>query len=153
MRNKVFFIHQGKAHLPEIIAYSKFFSSKGFETHEILYQNLMKMDTDFLKDCILWYFMGFYNKKILSKLTIHDYRSLSTGSFAIIKDFLKRTLNLKPDLRVFLNEEVKENLNFNDEVPYFFINMGLPSTISTYVNLDVEPEYDFIYVGAITYER
>lgn len=111
------------------------------------------MDTDFLKDCILWYFMGFYNKKILSKLTIHDYRSLSTGSFAIIKDFLKRTLNLKPDLRVFLNEEVKENLNFNDEVPYFFINMGLPSTISTYVNLDVEPEYDFIYVGAITYER
>ena len=153
MEKKIIFIHQNKAHLPEIEAYKKYFGSHGFETHDIVYQDLVKKDISSFENIILWYFMGFYPRKINAKLVIHDYRSLSTGRIAKAKDYLKRILNFKPHLRIFLNEEVRKNFSFDDGIPYLTIDMGLPLSIVNYIDLDTKPKYDFIYVGAVSYER
>lgn len=153
MESRIFFIHKNKAHLPEIEAYSSFFSSYNYNTFVVSYKDLFKLDKDILKKSILWYFMGFYPRKIDGKFIIHDYRSLSIGKFAKVKDYIKKVFNFKPNLRIFLNEAVKNRLSFNDDIPCITIDMGLPSSIIRFVNLNLEPKYDFIYVGTISYER
>lgn len=150
---KILFVHQKRAHLPEIEAYRKFFTRFGYDAQEVTYEDLVKMDRDVLKNCILWYFMGFYPCLIRARIIIHDYRSLSTGCLPRIKDFLKKFLNHKPDLRIFLNEKVREILNFQDGVPSLLIDMGLPASIKHFANLEISPSYDFVYVGAVTRER
>jgi len=153
MGRKIFFVHINKAHLPEVEAYSSFFSSYGYDKIEILYSDLLKIDKKILKDNILWYFMGFYPFKLEASLVIHDYRSLSVGNFAKFKNFIKKLFNHKPDIRIFLNSSVKKEFNFCDNVPSLEIDMGIPESIKKYVNLEIEKEYDFIYVGVINYDR
>jgi hypothetical protein len=103
---KILFVRTGKAFLPEIDAYVKYFNKlEGFEAYDsqLLDENYSIDDFD-----VIWEIKGFGGVKDASKIVVHDYASLSTGSFPRIKNNLKKWLNPKPNLRVFLNQAVKE---------------------------------------------
>lgn len=148
---KIIFVHEGKAIYPDIQAYKKYFKSR-YEIEEVLY-NELDNKTDY-SDCILWYMMGFYPKKIKAGFIIHDYRSLSTGCFAWLKDKLKKYLNHKPNLRIFLNDYVKNTMSFRDSIDSIFLDMGVPESILKYRDESEQKyKYDFCYIGSISLER
>lgn len=145
---RILCIHEGKSYLPEINAYKKYFD---------LYDDFQFIDS--IKDLngvyelgdfdILWYIMG-TDFKSINLPKVHDYASLSTGNMQTVKNFVKRFFNKEPNLRLFLNNHIKDTMNFTDNVPYLIRDMGLDKS---FFIKDVKKEYDFVYMGAITRER
>ncbi len=134
---KITFIYPKKAYLPELEGYRDYFKKKGFEVGE--------------NGGVYWYFMGFYLTRPKDKIVIHDYRSLSLQPHALLKDWAKMQFNSVPDLRIFLNEFVKGVLDFEDNVPYKIIDMGVNKE---FLNVKRKtPEWDFVYVGSLDKER
>jgi len=141
---RIAFIHQGRALLPELEAYTRFFESRGHET--IIYRDNQK--PDFRPD-VEWHFMGVGGKRLYSgtKL-IHEYASASVPALATLKDNVKRWINTKPDYRIFLNDAVRQSIGFNDSIPFGYRDMGID--IDVINNGDqVEKRYDFIYPGSV----
>src|SRR5215467_14099939 len=121
---KIVFIHPHKSFLPEIDQYVHFFSSHGITTKIFHSEDYDVTDAD-----VEWHFLGRHpKKKKKSKVIIHEYASASTGAFHKTKDFIKHCLNTRPDYRIFLNEYVKQRLDFNDHIPCGFRDMGIPSS-------------------------
>lgn len=148
---KIIFIHEGRAIYPDIQAYKKYFESR-YETEEILYDELDKK-ADY-SDSILWYMMGFYPKKIKAGFVIHDYRSVSIGRFLWLKNTIKKYLNHKPDLRIFLNDFVKKTVGLKDSIDSLMLDMGVPEDILKYRDDDKQKyKYDFCYIGSISQGR
>lgn len=152
---KILFIHEGKASLPEILAYKEFFLSYGdyYAEDLVLKENLDEKLLKYIDSFdVIWKFMGMdRNLKISnSQVLVHEYASLSTKPFPALKNFLKTKFNQKPDLRVFLNEAVRENLQFNDSVPYCYRDMGISSE---FYPQNVEKKYNFVYLGDISKKR
>ncbi|WP_336175310.1 hypothetical protein [Acinetobacter ursingii] len=138
---KIALVTSGKAYMPEIKAYKDFFSREYIVDIRSDNEELLSYD-------ILWYFMGTKSRrKKRGQFVIHEYSSLSTPPFPKFKNFLKKMFLAKPDLRVFLNSNVKKEMNFNDDVPYCYRDMGVNTNSLT--NEDIEVEFDIIYVGAI----
>ncbi|SHK32778.1 hypothetical protein SAMN02745227_02057 [Anaerobranca californiensis DSM 14826] len=142
---KILFIRSQNAFLPEIDAYLNYFNNtkefKAFDSSKLKDYKLEEFD-------IIWEFKGFGGvKKNKNQILIHEYASLSTGKFPTIKNFIKSKFNPKPDLRVFLNENVKEGFKFNDSVDYCYRNMGIDERFIS--QIEVDKEYDFVYVGSI----
>lgn len=104
---------------------------------------------------VVWAIMGFYPKKVVTDFLIHDYRSLSTGKLAKIKDFAKRIFNQKPNLRIFLNEYQRETMNFTDQIPSCILPMGIPDWLfeREFQECTEPKSADLIYIGEITRER
>ena len=146
----IILIHSGKANLPEIDAYKTYFTNRGYKI-ETKYIDEVSNKGNY-GDKILWFFMGFYPRKFNAKYIIHDYRSLSVGKFSRLKNFLKKHFQQKPDLRVFLNKNVYRELGFTDDVPALFLDMGVPGFVFEFKNSN-DFEYDFIYVGDVSFER
>jgi len=142
---KILFIRSDKAFLPEIDAYIKYFNN----TNEFEAYDSSKLGKDYIIDDfdIVWEFKGFGGVKSTDKILIHEYASLSTGSFPFLKNFLKRYLNTKPDLRVFLNENVKNGFGFKDNIDFCYRDMGIDESFLQVK--DTKKEYDFVYVGSI----
>jgi hypothetical protein len=153
---KIFIIHNGKANYPEIQAYKNYFGNK-YEVKDITIKELKrnkKIHNTIDEYTILWYIMGFYPKKIKAGFVIHDYRSLSIGKFAKFKNFIKKVFNQKSNLRIFLNEYVANEFKFKDNIPFIFLDMGVPDYIfEIKKDPNIEEKYDFIYVGEISKER
>lgn len=146
----VLLIHKNKAYLPEIPAYKEYFNKKSpFNFHDI--NDIGERDLHDFK--VLWTFMGIDKLQRLNQnqIIIHEYNSLSVGKFASLKDFLKKHLNIEPNLRIFLNHQVKEKYNFPESTPYLYRDMGIHE--SFFVAEKVKKEYDFTYVGVISRER
>ena len=99
----------------------------------------------------VWKSMGTEFTKTHSLPLIHEYPSLSTGAFPRSKNWIKKTFNVKPDLRVFLNRQVKEGFGFRDHIPYCYRDMGVDDMFFQQTNR--EKEYDFVYIGSITAAR
>lgn len=150
IKKKIYFIKSGKAYLPEIEAYSKFFSVKGFDCNTISYNKFLTLKQE---ANIFWFFMGFYPKSTSNGIVIHDYRSLSTGTWCKIKDYIKCKLNPKPTLRIFLNKNVKNMFKFNDGIPSFLIGMGVDFPPVHTNNKSRDILYDYIYVGVVSNDR
>ncbi|KUO58028.1 MAG: hypothetical protein APF84_18565 [Gracilibacter sp. BRH_c7a] len=72
---------------------------------------------------------------------------MSVGPFAKIKNSLKANVNPRPDLRIFLNENVKSGFDFNDCIDYCLRDMGIDERFLQIKN--PKKEYDFVYVGSI----
>lgn len=136
-------IYNSKSYLPEVTAYKEFFNKTSVRC-------LDNTKNNFSDSSVTWKLMGFDFMKSNQKL-IHDYASLSTGNFPRIKNFLKRKLNTKPDLRLFLNEEVRDGFGFNDNVPYILRDMGIHK--SFFINYENYKKYDFVYMGSISKAR
>lgn len=150
-KNRIIFIHDGKAHYPSVGANKAYFKDQ-YECLEMTYKqakNQGNTDND-----ILWYMMGFYPKaKLPARLTIHDYKSLSIGRGKGVKDWLKARFNHKPDLRI-LKEGMEDIYCFTDGIPFVHQDIGVPDSILEYRNKQAaKPEYDFCYFGVMTRER
>lgn len=145
---KILCIHEGKSYLPEIDAYKKYFAAYGdFQFIDSIKDlNGIYEVGDF---DILWYIMG-TDFKAVNMPKVHDYASLSTGNMQTVKNLAKRVFNKTPNLRLFLNDHVKNTMNFTDSVPYLIRDMGVDKS---FFIKSVKKEYDFVYMGAITEER
>lgn len=150
--NKVplYLVSEGKASYPELAAYRDFFEDK-FDISIVSVKGLPNDEA--LKDAVLWFLMGFYPRRLSAQIIIHDYRSASVGRFNTLKDFTKRHFTAQPDARIFLNDDVRDRFSFDDKVPEFLLDMGLPGEIFDSSYATVKKEYDFCYVGAINSER
>lgn len=148
MNKKILCIHPGKAYLPEIEAYKKYFNN-----YDIQFIDCIKdLNNDYDENSydLLWYIMGTDFKKI-NKPKVHDYASISTGKYIYFKDKVKKYFNQKPNLRLFLNETIKNRYTFKDDIPSLIRDMGVDEIfLKKYF---IEKKYDFVYLGAITYER
>ncbi|KVN14193.1 MULTISPECIES: glycosyltransferase [unclassified Burkholderia] len=150
---KVFILHPGKANYPEIAAYRDFLGQRGFDVHDGDASAYARLDGR--SDCILWCIMGFYRSLPPARFVIHDYRSLSVGRLAAIKDTIKRALNAKPDLRIFQNERMRDAMAFRDGTPSLLLPMGVPDWIFEIANESAGegPAGRFCYIGEMSRER
>lgn len=140
---KILFLSNNKSYLPEIEAYKNFFYEY------ICIDSREEDEIDLLEYDLIWKFMGIDSKKI-DRPIIHEYASASVGSFAKTKNIIKSLLNSKPNARIFLNKEVRKQFIFNDELPYFYRDMGVDD--SFFIS-NSSKKYDFLYIGDISKGR
>jgi glycosyltransferase involved in cell wall biosynthesis len=144
-------MRSNKAFLPEIDAYIKYFNNR---SPYRAYDSSTLENFDPNEFDVIWEFKGFGGAKKKSyQMLIHEYASLSTGSYPKVKNFLKSKLNQRPDLRIFLNENVRRGFPFNDNVEYCYRDMGIDQIFLDARKESVKKEYDFVYVGAVSKSR
>jgi hypothetical protein len=134
------------AYIPEAFAYADYLKKQNFNVV------LSEDDLGFDSFDVSISFMGFLpawgnNALQLRGAQVHEYHSLSTPPYARAKDFLKRTLNKKPNGRIFLNDTVKESMGFCDDVPFICRDMGVEAALFDINNKDAI--FDVIYCGSI----
>lgn len=130
------------AYTPEAYAYEKYLKKRG---HQIQLDYELDPDND-----INIYFMGtrpFWKKKEGRAIEIHEYQSLSTPPYARFKNFSKKLVNKQPSGRIFLNNFVQYDLNFTDDIPYIYRDMGVDEALFQRPNENAL--YDIVYCGSI----
>ena len=131
--------------LPEIEIYKQYFTEYEFidfyDVHELSGENID----------LIWRFMGTDFKKINIPV-IHEYASLSLPPFGGIKDFVKKKFNVKPGLRVFLNQHIASKYDFSDAVPFCYRDMGVSKDFFRR-SCGNGKLYDFVYVGSMSKDR
>ncbi|WP_066157504.1 glycosyltransferase [Halalkalibacter krulwichiae] len=147
---KILFIRSNKAFLPEVEAYIHYFNkTEGFKAYDS-----SKFEGEYMLEDfdVVWEFKGLGGLKIKEdQILIHEYASLSTGSFPKFKNLMKTTINPKPNLRIFLNENVRLGFGFKDSIEYCYRDMGIDEN---FLKLrSSKKDYDFVYVGSISRER
>jgi glycosyltransferase involved in cell wall biosynthesis len=138
----ILFVRNGHAFLPEVQAYMNFFSSTGIACEEVLSKTSSRIQYD-----VEWHMMGIdRDGRNHGVCKIHDYASASVPPFRTGKNRLKKWFNALPDYRLFLNEYVKQQFGFEDDLPFGFRDMGVNDepTLTT-----ESKEHDFIYVGEV----
>jgi glycosyltransferase involved in cell wall biosynthesis len=142
------FVHENKAILPEISAYSKFFTAHGINCETANSNNVSALACE-----VEWRFMGTHlNRHNKSRILIHEYASLSTPPLADLKDIIKKTVNCKPDYRSFYNKYIQQKLNFKDEVPSGIRDYGVTPDALQLQSVESK-QFDFIYVGSVDSQR
>lgn len=145
---KIGFIHAGNAFLPELEAYTRFFSARGFKISIMNTKTAEKNPTE-----IEWHFMGtHFQRKNWKSTLIHEYSSASIPPLANFKNLVKRAMNCKPDYRLFLNEYVRNRFSFRDDVPNGTRDMGIPENFQKQNEL-TKKEFDFVYTGDVSGSR
>ena len=131
-----------KAFLPEAYAYRDYFRSNG-----LVCEIIEKGSKDALEFDAVLLFHGFHPfwKKYPS-FVIGDYNSLSTGRFNKVKDIIKRIINVRSDLNVFLNEDVRRNMFFSKKNNYITRGMGYFEEDN--YNIFNKKKFDIIYCGS-----
>jgi glycosyltransferase involved in cell wall biosynthesis len=139
------YVHSGRASLPDIKAYSEYFSDHFQVAEKNTVDDLESYD-------ILWFFMGWFRYRPRpNQYVVHEYSSLSVPPFARIKDCIKLATEVKPNLRVFQNAYQLESFRFNDQVPYLFRDMGVAEHF--YHRQQRAKQYDLVYVGSMDRSR
>lgn len=131
------------AYTPEAYAYESYLIKMG---HQVQLDYELDPNND-----VNIYFMGtrpFWKKKEGSAIEIHEYQSLSTPPYAYFKNFTKKFMNKVPDGRIFLNSIVHKGLNFNDDIPYIYRDMGVDEIL--FQTPSDSPLYDIVYSGSIS---
>jgi glycosyltransferase involved in cell wall biosynthesis len=141
------FIHPHKAFLPEVAAYTGFFSRHGITTQVIKPEAARHTHCD-----VEWHFMGHHTRRNPRAITIHEYASASVPPFSTLKNTVKKIINARPDYRLFNNHYVLEQFHWRDGVPFGIRQYGIPS--GTAHLLPNQPkQYDFVYVGTLDKSR
>lgn len=134
-----------RAYTPEAFAYKDYLTKRNHLV-QLDYEENLDPNND-----INIYFLGmrpFWKRHIpQSALEIHEYQSLSMPKYSRAKNFIKKCANTKPKGRIFLNEIVKKDLGFHDNLPYIYRDMGIDSALFQMPN--PHPEYDIVYAGSI----
>lgn len=143
------FVHRNKAFLPEIEAYTRFFSGLGVECIAIT-----KEEADRFRPEVEWRMMGFDGSKPRTGIAkIHEYASASLPPGRYFKNLRKSLFNAQPDFRLFLNEYVRKTFNFRDKVPFGYRDMGIPPEWLFPPTRPVTKTYDFVYAGSLDKAR
>jgi len=148
---KILFLRREGVYLPEISAYMAYIreqlpSLQAYDSSE-LKDDFSEADFD-----IIWKFMGFDRAARPDNFVVHEYGSLSVGNFPRTKNFIKRTINVKPSLRVFLNDTVRQEMGFRDDTEYRLRDMGVNSHFFREAP-NPNPEFDFVYSGSLSRGR
>lgn len=131
-----------KAFLPEAYAYRDYFRQHGYICEFVNENSKEALGFDAI---ILFHgFHPFWKK--YPKFVISEYHSLSTGKANRLKDFLKRVVNVKGDLYIFLNKDVRKKLWFSQKTNYITRGMGYPNELV--INKPEEKLYDVVYCGS-----
>jgi glycosyltransferase involved in cell wall biosynthesis len=139
------FVHNNKAFLPEMDAYSHFFSR-----HEVQCEVVSKNELGLVHRHVEWWMMGTDLTKPKEGIyKIHEYCSSSIPPWRRWKNKWKSFFNAQPDFRLFLNEYVRKAFDFHDRIPFGYRNMGVPEQWLT-ENFAGEKEYDFVYTGDLS---
>lgn len=131
------------AYTPEAYAYEKFLNKHG---HSVQLDYELDPNND-----LNIYFMGmrpFWKSNKGRALEIHEYQSLSTPPYAKLKNYSKRIINKKPVGRIFLNSFVRNDLAFNDNIPFIYRDMGVDEAL--FQSPSKNPLYDIVYCGSIS---
>ena len=109
-----------KSFLPESYAYRDYFRNQGYQCEFI-----KKGSSEVLNYDAVILFHGFHPFwKKYPNFIIGEYHSLSTGSYSRFKDLFKRIFNIRADVYVFLNEEVRKYMLFSKNCNYITRSMG-----------------------------
>lgn len=131
------------AFLPEAYAYRDYFIEKGFKCDFV-----NKGDPILLNyDCVLLFhgFHPFWKK--YPKFIIGEYHSLSTGRYNRIKDLVKRLLNVRSSVYIFLNEDVRRKMWFSNKINYITRSMGYSEKdFESFKN--EEKKFEIVYSGS-----
>ena len=131
------------AYTPEAYAYEEYLTSLN---HQVQLDYELNPNND-----INIYFMGvrpFWKKKNGRAKEVHEYHSLSTPPYACFKNNAKKLVSKKPVGRIFLNNLVDEDLNFKDQIPFIYRDMGVDDSL--FQKTSDKPLYDVIYCGSIS---
>lgn len=131
------------AYTPEAYAYESYLIKMG---HQVQLDYELDPNND-----LNIYFMGmrpFWKKKEGRAIEIHEYQSLSTPPYARFKNFSKKIVNKQPSGRIFLNDLVHHDLNFTDDIPYIYRDMGVDEAL--FQSPSENPLYDIVYCGSIS---
>ena len=143
---KIALYETGKAWLPEISAYKEYFEAKGC-VMEIVPPGARPATVPDVE----WRFPGLGCGRLFpTSALVHDYPSPSVSRFGKARDAVKRLLNAKPDLRVFLDERGEQRLGFRDGVPVLHRPMGVHRSFFKAAKEAMpfeERPYDFVYIG------
>lgn len=135
---------KNNAYTPEAYAYEKFLKKNDFQV-QLEKENKLDANND-----INIYFMGidpFWKEKKGHAKIIHEYQSLSTPPWAVIRNLLKSNINKTPNGRIFLNKDVMNGFDFYNSAPFIFRDMGVDDEM--FQESDEIYEYDIVYCGSI----
>jgi glycosyltransferase involved in cell wall biosynthesis len=139
------FVHNNKAFLPGMYAYTRFFSA-----YEIQCEVVNKNELGLVHRNVEWWMMGSdLSKPKEGILKIHEYCFSSLPPWRDFKNKWKSFCHTQPDFRLFLNEYVRKSLNFHDRIPFGYRDIGIPDRW-LHETGNVEKEYDFIYTGDVS---
>lgn len=137
------FVNNHKAFLPEIDAYSRFFSG-----YNILCEIVNKNELGLVHRHVEWWMMGLdLTKPKEGMYKIHEYFSASVPPWRRWKNWSKSFFSAQPDFRLFLNEYVRKAYNLHDHIPFGYRDMGVPEQWLPGDPFLHEKEYDFVYAG------
>jgi glycosyltransferase involved in cell wall biosynthesis len=140
------FVHNNKAFLPELDAYSRFFSGYNI-TCEIVDKNELGL----LHRHVEWWIMGVDLSKPKEGIyKIHEYSSSSLPPWRRWKNWWKSFFSSQPDFRLFLNEYVKKAISLHDHIPFGYREMGIPEQWLQADPFLHEREFDFVYTGDLS---
>ncbi len=146
---KIAFIANEIAIWPDIEAYCLFFENLGFETKVFRYT---PNELELSPFSIEWHFMGKdFSPKNENRLKINEYCSQSMPPYVGMKNFLKRVLFQKADIRVFQNETIAQAFGFKGKV--FYRDMGISESFFNFQVTNENKKFDFIYPGTVTSSR
>jgi len=136
----------GKAWLTEIEGYRDYFTSLGWAVELVPPKKKPITPPD-----IEWFFPGVgARRKFRDSFLVHDYPGSTQGNFPKVKDWVKRHFNAQPNLRVFLDQKVRQRVNIQDDVPFCFRPVGVHRRFFEVATESIQKEYDFIYVGTFS---
>jgi hypothetical protein len=143
------FVHNNRAFLPEIDAYTRFFTSFNVECLVVSPDEIGLTHRN-----VEWRFMGTdFSKPKEGIIRIHEYGSSSVPPQHKWKNWFKRYFNSQPDFRIYLNEYVKNSYRFRDRIPYGYRDMGIAPEWLENTKTPTEKKYDFIYTGDLSPKR
>lgn len=131
------------AYTPESFAYKKYLENYG-HTVQLDYELDPNNDLNI-------YFMGsrpFWKKSRGRAVEIHEYQSLSTAPYPMIKNFSKKLINKKPKGRIFLNKIIHDGFDFRDNIPFIYRDMGVDKSLFQESSQNIL--YDIVYCGSIS---
>jgi len=147
---KIIFV-KDKSFLPEVIGYKEYAESQGLVLDTVLKKDF---SADLLSRYdVVWHCCGLEISPKRQIFKIHEYQSSSLPPFASIKDFIKKSINSRPDARVFLNNFVYEKFNFKNQVPSFYRDMGVHKSFLNRDDHGSHKNYKFVYIGSTVNAR
>jgi len=146
---KIIMIRSDKSYLPQIDATINYFKEKNSDLTFYDSEECSEISQD--EYDAMWVFRGKELFKKTSIPIIHEYASLSTGIFPHVKNKIKCSFSSKPELRVFLNEFVQNEMNFKDGIDSLRRDMGVDDLFFRY--RECVKQYDCVYIGSISKAR